>query len=175
MVMARTPHSQSLQFQLKRTGAGTFWDDLAESVIHHNKSLQSIELVYESSVCHDAARMFHAMATILETNRDIDIRFDGDHHNRTFARVVVPKLRMNRFHRGTHTLCHVPSDSVRSSLFGQAVLNCCCSSRRFSHDCSGGNDKTVSHSSSLRNDSFLRLWWLLSRNTDVLVSLLLQS
>ncbi|GAX20684.1 hypothetical protein FisN_32Hh073 [Fistulifera solaris] len=142
----------------KYDGILSFWDDLADIVLHH-KALRSIDLIYESTVCHDAARMFRPLSRLLDTNRNIVISYEGKNHNRTFERIIVPKLRINRFHNGTQTLGQVANDSVRAYLFAQALIG----------GCQATNDDTRLLS---RQDYLLRLWWLFSRNTDILVTLL---
>jgi hypothetical protein len=139
-------------------GILSFWEDLADIVLHH-KTLRSIDLIYESTVCHDAARMFRPLSRLLDTSRSIVISYEGKNHNRTFERLIVPKLRMNRFHNGTQTLGQVTSDSLRAFLFAQALIG----------ECRATNDDTRILS---RQDHLLRTWWLLSRNTDILVTLL---
>jgi hypothetical protein len=131
---------------------------LADIVLHH-KTLRSIDLIYESTVCHDAARMFRPLSRILDKNRNIAISYEGKNQNRTFERMLLPKLRMNRFHNGTRTLGQVANDSSRAYLFAQALIG----------GCRATNDDTRML---LRQDCLLRTWWLLSRNTDILVTLL---
>ena len=140
------------------TGILSFWDDLAAIVLEHT-TLQSIALVYDSTVCQDAARMFRPLSRLLETRRDVVISYQGDYHHRTFARMIAPKLRLNRFHSGTQTLGQVREDAMRAFLFAQALV-------------SGGCCRNNLHTVVSRQESVQRTWWLLSRNTDTLVTLL---